>query len=221
MERIPVDTVVRGVEGHYDVGQVLGGSRVDGGRNDVVRLRTSTGLYVAKMYATARYDMPDSTSLEAVNQLLIHLDHEGVGVETPVTCSEGPTVTKLESDSGDRWISVYDWVEGATCSPDDTQQGTLIGRSLARLHDAGKELLPLSSRPTMDLETMTLAPFTYLSAICRSDSAAPTANRNLSVTVGRVYAGTQRRDQRTLCTAGTLSSICCRTSRAVCSILPL
>ena len=67
MERVAVEAVVRSVETQYHVGRVLEATRIDEGRNDVVRVLASSGSYAAKIYATTGYDMVDAEPLEDVN----------------------------------------------------------------------------------------------------------------------------------------------------------
>ncbi|MBT2287318.1 phosphotransferase [Paenibacillus polymyxa] len=144
---------------HYDIGtweECLFWLR---GLNDTYRVRTSTGMYILRIYRTEITEADVQYELSLLSQLknaLTSAEHTDIGEYIDKKDHTGYTV--LEAAEGKRVAVMFRYIEGTENNLEDEESCYAFGQSAAELHKALDQVNVELPRYELDLKFLIDAP---------------------------------------------------------------
>lgn len=165
---VPEQKIIEFFEQAYPLGKASDITLVRQSQNDVYHVRTVGGQYAVKVYLAGRADIKNADTILQQHRFAEALRSAGVRAEHAQRSRDDSTVTMLEHESEDRFVCVYDWVDGEPISPKITEsQAREIGAVVGIIHNVGDELFPLQGREFMDVVRLVQTPFATIEPALR------------------------------------------------------
>lgn len=138
---ISVDAVLEYLN-YYNIGNLIECRFLTKGLNDSYLVVTSMGKYVFRIYRNGWRSYSDILyELEAIN----FLHNKVILVSTPVRKADGFLTNEFFAPEGTRYAVLFTYAEGMIPSI-NKENSFLLGKSLARIHEAGAAFFPRSDR---------------------------------------------------------------------------
>ncbi|MFD0677554.1 MULTISPECIES: phosphotransferase [unclassified Paenibacillus] len=141
----------------YNIGTPISSRFVMNGLNDTYIVETNQGAFVLRIY---KHQWRSESDIHYELDFLVHLHHHGIPVSTPIPRLDGGWLTELEAPEGLRYAVLFTFAHGKTKV--DVQTSRIFGRSVALLHRAADEYMPLHSRFSLDAKHLLDEPVQHI-----------------------------------------------------------